>query len=244
MLGSKSLTGGFASMSTDSSANKPCPEYVLGHSEAETRRLKDQAVLLRPITERLLRDAGIGSGMRVLDLGCGAGDVSLLAAELVGPGGAVLGIDRDAQVVAVAEARVIEAGHSQVSFLVASDDALPDLGLFDAVIGRYVLMHQKDPGVMVQRAASLLRPGGIIAFHEIGHHIIGHSLPEVPLFNQAAYWIHEVFRQSGVQINVGGRLVELLLGAGLPMPTLFCEAVVGGSSGSPYTTGLRTPCAA
>jgi ubiquinone/menaquinone biosynthesis C-methylase UbiE len=68
--------------------------YALGHSSAEIQRLKDQAAMLRPITERLLRSAGIDAGMRVLDLGCGAGDVSMLAAELVGPAGIVVGIDR------------------------------------------------------------------------------------------------------------------------------------------------------
>jgi ubiquinone/menaquinone biosynthesis C-methylase UbiE len=51
--------------------------------------------MLRPITERLLRSAGIEPGMRVLDIGCGAGDVSMLAAELVGSTGSVVGIDRN-----------------------------------------------------------------------------------------------------------------------------------------------------
>ena len=45
--------------------------YALGHSSAEIQRLKDQAAMLRPITERLLRSAGIDAGMRVLDLGYG-----------------------------------------------------------------------------------------------------------------------------------------------------------------------------
>src|SRR5262249_41337764 len=68
--------------------------YILGHSEREIRRLMQQAAILRPITERLMRDAGIGRGMRVLDMGCGVGDVSMLAAELVGGPGSVVGIDR------------------------------------------------------------------------------------------------------------------------------------------------------
>ena len=63
--------------------------YAFGHSSAEILRLKNQAAMLRPITERLLRSAGIDAGMRVLDLGCGAGDVSMLAAELVGAAGFV-----------------------------------------------------------------------------------------------------------------------------------------------------------
>ena len=49
--------------------------------------------MLRPITERLLRNVGIDAGMRVLDFGCGPGDVSMLAAELIGPEGSIVGID-------------------------------------------------------------------------------------------------------------------------------------------------------
>jgi len=69
--------------------------YILGHSDAELRRLQAQAAILRPITERLLRSAGIRRGMRVVDLGSGAGDVTMLAAELVGPSGWVDYVTRE-----------------------------------------------------------------------------------------------------------------------------------------------------
>ena len=86
-------------------ANKCEASYILGHSEAEILRLQAQAEILRPITERLLRSAGIRPGMRVLDLGSGAGDVAMLAAELVGPSGWVIGIDRNSQVLSLATER-------------------------------------------------------------------------------------------------------------------------------------------
>lgn len=76
--------------------------YAPGYSPTEVQRLKNRAAMLRPITERLLRSAGIDAGMRVLDLGCGAGDVSMLAAELAGPAGFVVGIDRSQEVLKVA----------------------------------------------------------------------------------------------------------------------------------------------
>jgi ubiquinone/menaquinone biosynthesis C-methylase UbiE len=91
--------------------------YVLGSSPRELSRLSMQARLLRPITERLLRQAGIKEGMRVLDLGCGAGDVSLLAAEMVGPTGFVLGIDQSAEAVAKATERVRESGLRRSIFI-------------------------------------------------------------------------------------------------------------------------------
>src|SRR5262249_28520104 len=128
--------------------------YVLGHSEAEIRRLTTQAAILRPITERLLRSAGIGPGMRVLDVGCGAGDVALLAAELVGPTGVVVGIDRNREAVAVAAERARAANLWHVAFEETSVEELIDDERFDLAIGRYVLIHQSDPVTFIRAAAS------------------------------------------------------------------------------------------
>ena len=71
------------------------PSYLFESSSDEYARLTRQAALIAPMTERLLRDAGITPGMRVLDVGSGVGDVALLVARLVGPHGSVVGVDRD-----------------------------------------------------------------------------------------------------------------------------------------------------
>ena len=71
------------------------PTYALGHSAEEHQRLAEQAALFRPMTERLFREAGVDEGMRVLDVGSGAGDVAFLVAKLVGPKGKVVGVDLD-----------------------------------------------------------------------------------------------------------------------------------------------------
>ena len=81
------------------------PHYVLGRSEVESQRLIKQAAFLRPSTERVFQKAGVSEGMNILDLGCGAGDVSFLAAELVGPTGSVVGLDVDPSVLAMARNR-------------------------------------------------------------------------------------------------------------------------------------------
>ena len=155
--------------------------YILGHSQEEMRRLMLQATILRPFTERLLRNAEIGPGMRVLDLGCGAGDVSMLAAELVGPSGSVVGIDRSPQVIALARTRAQAAGLRQVIFKEVPLHTFSDPDTFDCVIGRYVLVHQSDPIDFLRTAARLVRPGGIIAFHEVDFAGGFNSLPAFPL---------------------------------------------------------------
>jgi ubiquinone/menaquinone biosynthesis C-methylase UbiE len=114
--------------------------YVLGHSKQELRRLMLQAENLRPITTRLLREAGLERGMRVVDLGCGVGDVALLAAEMVGPTGTVIAIDRNTTAVVTARARAIAAGHANIEFIEGNAGEFAASGICDLAIGRYVLV--------------------------------------------------------------------------------------------------------
>lgn len=207
--------------------------YESGQSEHETQRRLSQSALLSGITERLLRAAGIRKGMRVLDLGCGAGDVSVMAAALVGSTGCVLGVDQDPKAVTIAKRRAARAGLHQTAFLAAPIDTLEDLGPFDAVIGRYILHHLADPAATVRRVAGLLSPGGVIAFHEIAANIPPQSFPEIPVLREAGSWLLELFRRGGAQYDAGSRMVEIFVEAGLPVPRMFEESIVGGGPGSP-----------
>ena len=66
-------------------ANSSTSVYVLGSTDAEHERLIQQAARIDPLTERFFREAGIGPGQRVLNLGSGVGDAAMLAGKLVGP---------------------------------------------------------------------------------------------------------------------------------------------------------------
>ena len=87
--------------------------YPLGRSDAETRRLILQHQIYSPITRQFLTSAGITRGMKVLDLGSGAGDVAMLCADLVGPQGTVVGIDANASILDFARHRVGRDGMAQ-----------------------------------------------------------------------------------------------------------------------------------
>src|SRR6266851_437611 len=114
-------------------------EYALGYTNAEHERLIRQAERIGPVTERLFRSAGIGPGQRVLDLGSGVGDVTMLVARLVGPSGEVVGIERDTRSIARARARVVEAGLHNVSFTQSDVNQIAHDKPFDAAVGRFIL---------------------------------------------------------------------------------------------------------
>src|SRR5436190_776291 len=86
------------------------PDYVLGHAERELKRLGQQAGFFAEATRAGLLRAGLAPGMRVLDIGCGIGDVALIAADIVGAGGSVTAIDISANALDVARQRAATAG--------------------------------------------------------------------------------------------------------------------------------------
>jgi len=132
-------------------------EYVLGHTNAEQLRLIRQARVLAPFTNRLFRDAGIASGMRVLDIGCGMGDVTMLAAQLVGPSGRVVSIDRDQASIETAQRRVSAIGLENVKFYQADLLTFEDAESFDAIVSRLVLEFLPDTTAVIKRLSMLLR---------------------------------------------------------------------------------------
>jgi ubiquinone/menaquinone biosynthesis C-methylase UbiE len=205
-------------------------EYLLGHSDREIQRLIRQADILRPITERLLREAGLLPGMRVLDLGYGAGDVSMLAGRVVGPAGSVIGIDRSSSVLDIAKARAHAADLRHVTFVETPVESFTDHEAFDLVVGRYVLVHQADPAAFIRAAASCVRRSGVLAFHEIVLNVEMESLPPVPVFQQVTSWIATAIRSSFPHHDVASRLFQHFADAKLPAPHLFGESLIGGES--------------
>lgn len=213
-------------MSEDNGADV---QYLFGHSEEETRRLLLQGRLFNPYTRRLLEDVGITRGMKVLDVGSGAGDVALLAAELVGPGGTVVGADSNPLLLDTARKRAQAAELKNTSFVAADISQLALEENFDAVVGRCVLFFLSDPAVVLRRLASHVRPGGIVAFQEPGNATLRpDALPPSPVLEQMWEWTMETFRRAGMDLKMGLRLFPLFLGAGLPVPQMRLDAAVGG----------------
>lgn len=201
--------------------------YLFEFSAKEGRRLQTQAQLIAPSTQRLFERAGITTGMKVLEVGSGAGDVALLAGGMVGPTGTVVGVERNTTSLEHARARVRAAGLTNVAFVEADLTTLQLEEDFDAVVGRLVLQHLPDPVAALRGLVRHLRPGGIVAFQEIAVPEAGASMPSVPLFEQMYQWAREGLRRGGVESRFGFHLYQIFLDAGLPAPELHCDSFVG-----------------
>ena len=204
-------------------------EYELGHTDRELERLATQAALVDPFTRSYLQHAGIGQGMRVLDVGSGAGDVAFLAAGLVGPTGEVVGTDRSPMAVTAATGRVKAQSLSNVGFVEGDPAKLTFDTLFDAIVGRYVLMFSPDPVAMLREIVKHLKPGGVIVFHEVDWTGAG-SFPPAPTYDRCFRCVVETFHKVGTNPYMGLGLHAAFIKAGLPAPTMAVSALAGGGS--------------
>ena len=202
-------------------------DYLLGSTDAEHERLIRQAIRLAPVTGRFFREAGIGPGHRVLELGSGVGDVAMLLARLVGPTGEVVAIEREPRSIGRARVRAAEAGLRNIEFLHADIGTFVPETLFDAAVGRYILQFLPDPASTLRTLAAKIKPGGIIAFQEGSWAPFLALSAHLPLWHAGVSILHEASVRSGVNLEMGPALHKTFQAAGLPIPHMRLEMELG-----------------
>jgi ubiquinone/menaquinone biosynthesis C-methylase UbiE len=207
--------------------------YVMGHTDRERRRLALQASVINPLTDNLFRRAGVSAGMHVLELGCGIGEVSLIAARLVGPHGHVHCLDIDPVGLEIARGRIRSAGHDHVTFeeveVMQHTPARP----YDAVIGRHILIHTADALAVLRKAVEMVHVGGLIAFQEHDVSYWPRGYPDMPLMHAMLELASDFWRRVVPRANIGAQLFWLMQEAGLPPPECRVESVMDGGPYSP-----------
>ena len=202
--------------------------YTLGRTAHETSRLIEQSRIYGESTRFLCQRAGISKGMRVLEIGSGAGDVAFMLAELVGASGQVVGVDINCNILETARQRAATAGIENVEFIPGDARTLAFDDKFDAIVGRFVLMYMANPDEAFSKLITYLKPEGIVAFQEPEYTLYPSiSHPDTPLMNQLIRWILKVFEHSGAHLDMGIGLYRTFIEAGLPPPQIHLHSPIG-----------------
>jgi SAM-dependent methyltransferase len=150
--------------------------------------------MLDPFSVRLFSAGPLGSGDRVLDVGCGAGATTIEAGSFVGAAGHAKGVDLDAGLIELAHQRA--TGIDNVEFICANAAVHGFATEFDVVISRFGMMLLIDPDVAFAHIAAALRPGGRIAYTTW-------TQPE------ANDWFAIPYRAMGLDVPDNGRPFQL-----------------------------------
>ena len=205
----------------------PDRDYVLGTHDEELARLGLQHRVWRPTVLDCWQRAGITVGSRVLDVGAGPGYAAVDLAEIVGPAGQVVAVERSARFAEAARAAAAARGlsHLQVHELDLMADALPTSG-FDAAWCRWVATFVSSPRLLIEKLAGALRVGGKAIFHEYADYASWRFAPPRPLHEEFVRHAMESWRAAGGEPDIALALPSLLADAGFAVrqatPRVFC----------------------
>jgi len=189
-------------------------EYALATGQRAVHRLKVLEEVYGVGTRALLQTAGIQSGMRVADVGCGVGVVTRVLASLAGPRGSVVGIDASAEQVDQAKLQAAAGGFFNAFFIAAdaTNTGLPRAS-FDMVYCRFLLLHLPDPEAALREMVALLKPGGVLMCED-GDLTAAGSMP-VTALNAFADLFGRLAPLRGVDYAVSRRLYHLIAAEGM-----------------------------
>ena len=196
-------------------------DYVLGTHDEEIERLGVQHLVWRPVMLDAWRRAGITRGSRVVDVGAGPGWATADLADIVGPSGLVVGVERSARFVSAARQRCAERGATPTR--IEQADVVEDgigAGPFDVAWCRWVASFVRSPEALVAAIAGALTPDGVALFHEYGDYASWRLLPPRPSFGEFVGAVMTSWRDTGGEPDIALRLPALLRAAGFRITDL------------------------
>lgn len=207
------------------------PRYIHGTTPDEQARLSRLNDLLN---DACLREIAPVPGGRVIDFGCGLGQLTRALARVAGPG-QVLGVEFSAEQIAEARRQASAAGEADLVEWRRGDVAHPPLedrewGTFDLAHARFILEHVPEPLGVVRQMVRAVRPGGRIVLADDDHDVL-RLWPEPPGLAQVWTAYVRTYDRLGNDPYVGRRLVSLLHSAGA-RPVRTAQVFFGSCSGN------------
>jgi SAM-dependent methyltransferase len=201
--------------------------YFLGTHDEELTRLGLQHEVWRPTVLECWRRAGIGPGSKVLDVGAGPGFAAADLAEIVGPQGVVVAVERSARFVQAGRAMLASRGFDFVRYheLDLMADPLPAGGM-DASWCRWVACFVSSPALLLDKIAATIRPGGVAIFHEYIQYDSLRITTAGPRMREFVRHVEQRWRDAGGEPNAAAVVVRLLQERGFAIrdaiPRVFC----------------------
>ncbi len=175
------------------------------------RRLRDLAYeVLEPYSQSFLTQSGLSEGMRVLEVGCGAGSMTPWLSQKIGYSGRLVALDIDPQEIECARRKVMESGLDNTDFIATSVENVLKIDCdFDFIYGRFILMQLRNPFEVLERLISCLRPGGVIALDEPNQEA-DFAAPPCPPCERANRLFLDYADRLGLNFRVGDSLYPML----------------------------------
>ncbi|MBE6488194.1 MAG: class I SAM-dependent methyltransferase [Methanosphaera stadtmanae] len=157
------------------------------------------------LTGQLLEKLNIKKNMRVLDIGCGTGGISIMLHNYIGNNGEIIGVDNDRKVIEAAKKNI---NQQNIEFINADINNLPsDIGEFDIIIGRRILMYQKDMSI-IAKLKSILNKKGKIAFQEYDYNI-PQNQRDYPSHLEFLNYHIESMKKESINTSMGSQLYKI-----------------------------------
>jgi SAM-dependent methyltransferase len=202
-------------------------DYFLGTHDEELLRLGLQHRVWDPAVRDCWRRAGITTGSRVLDVGAGPGYAAADLAQIVGPGGEVVAVERSGRYVEAGRGMLAQHGFTNVGYheLDLMIDPLP-AGGFDFAWCRWVACFVSSPATLVDKIAGALRGGGRAIFHEYLVYETFCFAPPHPRQHEFAQQVMKGWRAAGGEPNIAQPVLRLLEERGFAIretiPRIYC----------------------
>jgi SAM-dependent methyltransferase len=186
-------------------------DYVLGTHEKELARLGLQHRVWRSVVLDCWQRAGITVGKRVLDVGAGPGYAAIDLAEIVGPKGEVVALERSRNFVRAMEeaCRARSLANVKIHALDLIEDELPR-GEYDFAWCRWVVSFVNDPSMLIKKIAGIMPKGSVVIFHEYGHYETWRFFPRLPAHERFREHVLATWRESGGEPDAAVQLPALL----------------------------------
>jgi len=194
-------------------------EYLMGRTTEEYRRLHLQALRLEPVTCRVLKQAGLKTGMHCLDVGCGTGDAMRLMGSLVTASGSVTGIDIDKKIGDEALSMLRKLNNSNYNFQ-PDDITACELTAekYDFVFARLLLIHLTNPVDVIKKLFAAVKPSGVLLIQDFDFTTLKVSKKLNYLTDYIRQLLFEVFLKSGKDPEMGTNLSMYFAESGIGNP--------------------------